>query len=206
MQGRSGTEGSGSNRFKWIKNMTIHLDLLEDRVLLDCELWSGSSQGVWMTNRLSNQLVQALAQSADAISVGRVHRIGVEPGNGRQHGSGSMDGATANAHADHLMQQAAIIHARQKTRASQFRPTAEQIEAARDGASLCVNIEVTRSPESLFLRFMGHKGDLAAMVLDENTQRAFLDRLGLLYKFARWSTAPFPSWVWAANDRGKSLN
>lgn len=206
MQGRSGTEGSGSNRFKWIKNMTIHLDLLEDRVLLDCELWAGSSQGIWMTNRLSNQLVQALAQSADAISVGRVHGTAIESDNGRQHSSDSMDGATANAHADHLRQQAAIIRARQKTRASQFRPTAEQIEAARDGASLCVNIEVTRSPESLFLRFMGHKGDLAAMVLDEDTQRAFLDRLGLLYKFARWSTAPFPSWVWVANDRGRGLN
>ena len=44
------------------------------------------------------------------------------------------------------------------------------------------------------------------MVLDEDTQRAFLDRLGLLYKFARWSTAPFPSWVWVANDRGRGLN
>jgi hypothetical protein len=199
-------DGDRCLQLRWIQSATVHVDILEDRILLDCSLWSGQRVMFWITRRLSDQLVFALAKHAEALSRRRVTLMSTNavPNENFDH-HGLMHGDAA-VHSDHFAQQAKVTLSRESRLASQLRPTQQQIVLARKASLLCTKIAVNGSGRSLYLRFQGEGTDIAALDLSEPALRFLLGRLSLLYNCALWGGNAFPNWVLSIGVRGERLN
>jgi hypothetical protein len=150
-----------------IQTFTGRYDPVEDRFRFDAVNAQGGKQAFFLTRRLVDRLIPALASH--------------------------LEGKTPEGMPADLAQGMSQSRARQARQTGEAKP-AVAVDAETP-TWLCRTIHVQKAPNGLNLIFTDDARINAVMPMVEANLRAVLDILLDLYAKANWPTEPFPEWV-----------
>lgn len=205
-------EAKPERRLFSIETFSLGYDAMEDRLRLDATDKAGRVQGIWLTQKLTNKLVVALARDLDRdLAAGPVDE---ETGNlGPEQDPSSPASPEvpepAVAAALHGMAQQRLRLARAETSsqnrgARSSRPPA--VRAAPANARwLCTTIQLRPRPGGIIVSFTDDVRITARFFMSHANTRVVLDGLASRYRAADWPLKAFPDWVQDAGDLSEGL-
>jgi len=194
---------SGENRQGCftIARFTLQFDFVEDRLRLDAINTAGAVQSIWLTQRLANKLIGALAKDLDRELSRRLD----ENATGQQQDMAKAPRApspqlSALAHGI-AQQEQRLRNARracgQTPQAPQPRnASVEQVHVPAHAPDwLCKTIQLAPRPGGRVVSFTDDASVTARFFMSHRNARAVLDGLAGQYRKANWPLMAFPDWV-----------
>jgi hypothetical protein len=155
-----------------VSKLTPLYNRTEDRLRVAIETKAGDVLAMWLTLRVANQLVMALARWLE--------------GDVKQMAQGR------NAAPLHSFEQSAAV-------AQHSAQTAVPQQKARD-CGVVTQIELQRNAERYTVQLITGKGDVAVLRTGATEVRQLVDIFRRMFATAEWSTAAWPSWAAQAPD------
>ena len=184
-----------------IETFTLRFDAREDRLRLDATDKAGRVEGIWMTQRLTNKLVAALAldldrelaQSFTARTLDDPH----ETTQAERPATPPMAPPPQVAAALHGMvqQNLRLERAQNGTGARSPRGTTAVRTAPVTSRWLCTTIQLWPRGGGVMVSFSDDASVTARFFMSHRNTRAVLDVLADHYRKAGWSQQAFPGWV-----------
>lgn len=199
--------GVGSRRQFVIETFTLRFDAMEDRIRLDATNKAGRIEGIWLTQRLTNKLVVALAQDLDReLAAGLLEK--------EERGAGKLQEPSpatppklpppAVAAALHGMAQQRLRLARAEALAEREAGPSSHTSTVRRAPGqarwLCTTIQLRPQPGGVMVSFTDDARVTARFYMSHRNARAVLDGLAGHYRKADWPLKAFPDWVRDAGD------
>lgn len=204
--------GKGGRRLFRIETFSLRFDFQEDRIRLDATDKTGRIEGIWLTQRLTNKLVVALAQDLDReLAPGLAEDESREAGKGQEPSPAAPPKLPppAVARALHGMAQQRRRLARAEASSERggsvsFQPVVVR-GAAENTRWLCSTIQLRPQPGGVMVSFTDDAVVSARFYMSYRNARAVLDGLADHYRKAGWPLKAFPDWVQDAESFSKSL-
>ncbi|CUX80734.1 MAG: hypothetical protein HLUCCA05_13985 [Roseibaca calidilacus] len=195
-----------------IETFTLRFDAMEDRLRIDATDKAGSIEGIWLTQRLTNKLVAALAQDLDReLAAGLVEKEGFLAENGQERSPASPPKLPPPAVAAtlHGMAQQRLRLARAEASAERGGGASSQAPKVRNAPGqarwLCTMIQLGPRPGGVMVSFSDDSRVTARFYMSHRNARAVLDGLADHYRKADWPLKAFPDWVQDAGDVSENL-
>lgn len=189
-----------------IETFTLRFDAREDRLRLDATDKAGRLEGIWMTQRLTNKLVAALAQELDrelaqsltARALDDPHQTALA----KRPATSPMALPPQVAAALHGMaqQKLRLERAQNCTGARSPRGTMAVRTAPMTSRWLCTTIQLGPRAGGVMVSFTDDASVTAQFFMSHRNTRAVLDGLADHYRKAGWSQQAFPDWVRGAAE------
>lgn len=204
--------GKGGRRHFRIETFSLRFDFEEDRIRLDATDKAGWIEGIWLTQRLTNKLVAALARDLDReLATGWAEHEGREAGKAHELSPVAPPKLPPPA-------VAAALHgiAQQRRRLARAEASAErgavgscQTPTVRSAPGqerwLCTTIQLRPQPGGVMVSFTDDVRVTARFFMSHRNARAVLDGLADHYCKADWPLKAFPDWVQDADVVSKGL-
>lgn len=199
--GLSLPERKAERRMFVIETFTLRFDAEEDRLRLDAADKAGRLEGIWMTQRLTNKLVAALAQDLDrelaqsftARTLDNPHqtaqaeRPATPPKVPPPQVAAALHGM--------VQQNLRLERAQNGTAARSPRGTMAVRTAPLASRWLCTTIQLGPRSGGVMVSFTDDTSVTARFFMSHRNTRAVLDGLADHYRKAGWSQQAFPDWV-----------
>ena len=162
----SGASPDGESSFV-VQTFTARYDPIEDRICLNALDASGSTQAIYLTRRLMDQIIPVVAKH--------------------------LEEQTPKGVPTDVVQSMTQERVRQARKAE---PTAEPVQAELDTPRwLCTTIQMNKLPSGLAVTLSGEAAFKAQIPLADLHLRTVLDILRNTYAKAGWDLRMFPDWL-----------
>lgn len=186
-----------------IETFTLRFDAMEDRLRLDATDKAGQIEGIWLTQRLTNKLVAALAQDLDReLAHSLTARTLDDP---QQTAQAERPAAPPKAPPPQVaaalqgmaQHQLRLERARKgaATGARSPRDTTAVRTAPVTSCWLCTTIQLGPRAGGVMVSFTDDASVTARFFMSHCNTRAVLDGLADHYRRAGWPQQAFPDWV-----------
>ena len=204
--------GKGGRRLFRIETFSLRFDFQEDRIRIDATDKASRIEGIWLTQRLTNKLVAALARDLDReLAAGLTEDEDREAGKGHEPSPAAPPKLPppAVAAALHGMAQQRRRLARAEASAERGGGVSSQPVAVRGATEnarwLCKRIQLRPQPGGVMVSFTDDDRVTAKLYMSHRNARAVLDGLADHYRKADWPLTAFPDWVRDAGDDSEGL-
>lgn len=200
------SSSSSPARLVSIAALTIRVDGREDRLRLDVRDVAGGIEGIWLTQRLTNMLIQALLRDLDRDILATV----VGPGSvGDRLSRQDVDKISQLELTDRMRQQA-----QQRARLERLKrlsPQPSNVEAQLNEVPqpqslrfwLCTTIRLESCTNGVNLILTDDVSVTAVFSLTFDNSRMLLDSLVNHYRMAGWSLQHFPAWMFDSSTENR---
>ena len=204
--------GKAGRRLLEIETFSLRFDFQEDRIRIDATDKAGRIEGIWLTQRLTNKLVAALAQDLDReLATVLAEHEGREAGKAHEPSPAAPPKLPppAVARALHGMAQQRRRLARAEASADKRTGASSQTSTVQSAPGktrwLCSKIQLRPQPGGVMVSFTDDAAVTARFYMSHRNARAVLDGLADHYRKADWPLKAFPDWVQDVGDVSESL-
>ena len=192
------SSSSSPSRMFRIATMSVRVDGREDRLRFDVREVAGTVEGIWLTQRLANKLIQAIAADLDRdILAGLASPMGVDDGLSLQTAHDAAQPEITDSQRQQAQQRTRLERLKklspQASTAEAQPKEVEQPQASR--CWLCTTIRLETFAGGVNLILTDDVSVSAVFSLTFENGRGLLDCLVDHYRMAGWSLQYFPAWM-----------